>query len=368
MTFCCICCTAECVQYHGFDSYKHVTSDCRPWGQSVYIGYCPSCGLVQRPVTSDWIYQCDRIYRTYDAYSQSENTEQLVFDNTNHRGVERSMVILSKFSDQYSVFHPDTWLDFGCGGGQLLQTCAQIFPMAELVGVDRGENNRERVENVENATFHSALDDVEMKFDVITMFHVLEHLERPLALLRSLKEKLKRNGVLLVQIPNFLANPFDLLIYDHLMFFTKATLTKLIEKSGFEVIGIHDDWVSKEITCICSNGNSKESTEITDSRLRNQVQDQLSCQESYLSNIRNEGLEKSKNKKVQIFGSSIGACWLATELGLTSVDCFVDQDQNRWDSSLLGKEINNPLTTSLENVVYPLDKQTKDRVSAIVNE
>jgi 2-polyprenyl-3-methyl-5-hydroxy-6-metoxy-1,4-benzoquinol methylase len=77
------------------------------------------------------------------------------------------------------------------------------------------------------------------KFDLITMFHVLEHLENPVRDLSCLAGFLKPGGKLVIEVPNIL---YPNMAFSHkwhpghLFSFTDQTLSMLLEKSGFKVI------------------------------------------------------------------------------------------------------------------------------------
>jgi 2-polyprenyl-3-methyl-5-hydroxy-6-metoxy-1,4-benzoquinol methylase len=80
------------------------------------------------------------------------------------------------------------------------------------------------------------------KFDLITMFHVLEHLENPVRDLSCLAGFLKPDGKLVIEVPNIL---YPDMAFSHkwhpghLFSFTDQSLSMLLEKSGFKVISCH---------------------------------------------------------------------------------------------------------------------------------
>ncbi len=81
------------------------------------------------------------------------------------------------------------------------------------------------------------------KFDVITMWHVLEHLEHPVELLADLKSMLAPGGVLVVSVPNFASwqseifkgGWFHLDPPRHLIQFEPSTLEDCLRRAGFAV-------------------------------------------------------------------------------------------------------------------------------------
>ena len=83
---------------------------------------------------------------------------------------------------------------------------------------------------------------------------------------------------------------------------------------------------------------------------------------NYLSGLRDHAQLKASGGKVQIFGSSIGACWLFNELGTNNVACFLDEDSERVGNIFLGKEIRPFAQKNIDRTVFPLDPETKDQV------
>jgi 2-polyprenyl-3-methyl-5-hydroxy-6-metoxy-1,4-benzoquinol methylase len=91
-------------------------------------------------------------------------------------------------------------------------------------------------------------------FDCITFNDVLEHLMYPDEVLNSIHDKFSDKGILVASIPNvrFLRNLYNLLIHKdwkyedsgildrtHFRFFTKKSMVRLFEDSGYEVISIN---------------------------------------------------------------------------------------------------------------------------------
>jgi 2-polyprenyl-3-methyl-5-hydroxy-6-metoxy-1,4-benzoquinol methylase len=92
-------------------------------------------------------------------------------------------------------------------------------------------------EMVENAGFP------DNEFDLVILWHVLEHIEAPGALLKEVARILKPGGTLLVAVPNF-GSPesrlggkhwFHLDVPRHRTHFTKATLGNALNKAGLTI-------------------------------------------------------------------------------------------------------------------------------------
>jgi 2-polyprenyl-3-methyl-5-hydroxy-6-metoxy-1,4-benzoquinol methylase len=73
-------------------------------------------------------------------------------------------------------------------------------------------------------------------FDVVTIFHVLEHKENPFETLSIMHGLLNPDGLCVVEVPNissYALTPKNLFHLDHLFNFNNVTLTRLGEKAGF---------------------------------------------------------------------------------------------------------------------------------------
>lgn len=137
-------------------------------------------------------------------------------------------------------------LELGCGTGHFLGALASARPDGTYVGMDFevGEappGVRLLAGNVEEA------DLDEPPFDLVCLWHVLEHLHDPRRALAAAFERLKPGGRLVVGTQNFDAIsrhltgprwPFND-VPRHLMHFTPATLAPLVECAGFRVEKVH---------------------------------------------------------------------------------------------------------------------------------
>ena len=89
-------------------------------------------------------------------------------------------------------------LDVGCGAGKWLKELAdQGF--TNLTGIDPflPENASEGVVRLVKGN----VQDIDERFDLVTIHHAFEHIAEGEVTLRALKEKLSRDGVLIVRIP-----------------------------------------------------------------------------------------------------------------------------------------------------------------------
>lgn len=159
-------------------------------------------------------------------------------------------------------------LDVGCGGGRLLNRMKKRGWQVE--GTDFDAQAAQRVSSRYGIKAH--VGDLpqcqlpENNFDAITMSQAIEHLYDPKANLRECLRLLKPGGLLVLTTPNvhsigaekFGANWRGWEAPRHLHLFSVASLQKLVQQLGFEVIDAR--------TYTCSAGVYRVSREIAEGR------------------------------------------------------------------------------------------------------
>ena len=133
-------------------------------------------------------------------------------------------------------------LDIGCGTGDFLLTCKNN--QWNVVGVEPNKNARELAETKLKAKIYGRLNELpSVQFDVITLWHVLEHVPDLETYISKLKLLLKPTGVLVVAVPNY--KSYDARYYKqfwaafdvprHLWHFSKKSIQLLFSKQHLEV-------------------------------------------------------------------------------------------------------------------------------------
>ena len=140
---------------------------------------------------------------------------------------------------------PGALLDLGCGRGELLE----LFQRRgwQVLGTQLSRTAMAAAKALRGVDVRlGELPDLALpaaSFDVITAFHVVEHLRQPAAYLREARRLLREDGLLVVEVPNYACAGFRFLgtrdlCFDyphHLLFFTPETLGALLAEAGFRV-------------------------------------------------------------------------------------------------------------------------------------
>ncbi|MCI0599553.1 MAG: class I SAM-dependent methyltransferase [Beijerinckiaceae bacterium] len=129
-------------------------------------------------------------------------------------------------------------LDFGCGGGALLGA----LPIAERVGI---EINPAAIKHARQAGVEVYLDIKAVppeSVDAIISNHALEHVERPLDVMRDMVRVLKPDGRAIIVVPCDRVNfPFSLNDPEyHLYSWSAGNLGNMARAAGFEVLEVSE--------------------------------------------------------------------------------------------------------------------------------
>ena len=189
-------------------------------------------------------------YYQSDDYISHTDSKRNLFEKVYH--LVRSISLKSKLKliNTHSA-EAKTLLDFGCGTGDFLQVAQNNN--WEVFGIEPNEEAR----HIANKKSNNAVFDTDQllkfdkhSFDVITLWHVLEHLPNLEEQISKFKKLLKPDGTLIIAVPNH--KSYDAKHYKqfwaaydvprHLWHFNKTSVFKLMEKHNMQVKKIKPMW------------------------------------------------------------------------------------------------------------------------------
>ncbi len=290
---------------------------------------CRRCGVTQAPVDDAWREEAATIYRDYAAYHQADGAEQRVFMEGGE-GRARSQVMLECLRAEVDLPDHGRALDVGCGSGVTLRAVHRLLPRWKTTGTDISEDSREAIEAIPGVEAFYAGSAIQARgpFDLISLVHVLEHVEDPVAFLAELGPLLGPNGLVLIEVPDLAANPFDLVVADHASHFRLPDLERIAVAAGYEVVSASSTWLPKELSLVASwRGESGPSLS------PGTAGDEVAANIRWLTALGHEARRLSRAGELGVLGTSIGACWLWQEVD-GAASFFVDEDPNRLGSYL----------------------------------
>ena len=139
-------------------------------------------------------------------------------------------------------------LEIGSGHGFFLEIMKTNG--FDIIGYDISKEKRKYSKKITNVPVYDININSEIslgnKFDIVVLFHTLEHIADPITLLKNIKKLLKPKGKILIEVPNsddfhLKLNKFYKEFYwerAHIHYFNPKILKNVIRKSGFKNIRI----------------------------------------------------------------------------------------------------------------------------------
>ena len=150
--------------------------------------------------------------------------------------------IYKNFTELLSNTKPNSLCDIGCGGGGFLMSLVNDDKYNSLVGIDYDVSALKKKFKRTSIEWLNNWNGMDKTFDVITAFHVLEHIVDLESFVVSLKKLMHENSTLIFEVPNkakYGESAQGLLywfaIQEHLNHFTAAGLQQLLSRQGLEI-------------------------------------------------------------------------------------------------------------------------------------
>ncbi len=180
---------------------------------------------------------------TIGKYYQSEN--YISHSDTSSGIQDKIYQTVRKYTIQKKIQQIETYqksgniLDIGCGTGELLRHMDS--EKWKRIGVEPSEHARIKIDP--SITTYPSIQSVNEKFQVISLWHVMEHLHDPEETMLFINEHLADDGTLFIAVPNLESADAKhygdyWAAYDtprHLCHFSKRTMKALLAKYGFQV-------------------------------------------------------------------------------------------------------------------------------------
>ena len=219
---------------------------------------CKKCGLIFIWIALD-LKKLERYYpKKYYSYNKIDTNSfklkikmllyNLYFNQNNLNPLLKLLFLpLLPFSRGAVILPGKKLLDIGSGSGQFLYEMKQ-FDM-KLYGLEPGNFDKESAKkqglNIKNADLLKARYPKEY-FDIITINHVLEHVPDPAKNIEEIYRILKKNGKLIMGVPNYRSlafflfgrNWYQLDVPRHLHDFSDKILIRKLKEGGFKIRGI----------------------------------------------------------------------------------------------------------------------------------
>ena len=210
----------SCALCRGNDFKRISEKDSKNKGELI-VCFCNSCSMVsQNPIPTE--HQVEQYYAT--EYRQDYKQ---VFEPKLKHIYRAGNLALNRlgFLTKNNVASGKL-LDVGAGGGEFTYVSSQLGFDSTGIEPNIGYSNYAKDQYQANVKT-GQLADVDGKFDVITMFHVMEHIPDPIKTFKKLYDLLNEDGFLFIEVPNiesFSQSPGNTFFKAHIHYFSAVTL------------------------------------------------------------------------------------------------------------------------------------------------
>ena len=190
-------------------------------------------------------------YYQSENYISHTNTSKGLVNRLYHIVRNYTLGAKKKLVQAVSGRSTGTLLDLGAGVGAFASYMRQQG--WQVTGLEPDGETRKRAKEQNGIVLQDTEDLFKLppaQFDVITMWHVLEHVHQLEAYLVQLKALLKPGGVLLIAVPNYTSHDAGFYqeywaAYDvprHLYHFSPASMRSLLQRQGLSLRDIKPMW------------------------------------------------------------------------------------------------------------------------------
>jgi 2-polyprenyl-3-methyl-5-hydroxy-6-metoxy-1,4-benzoquinol methylase len=182
-------------------------------------------------------------YYDFDEYISHTDSKKSIIDKVyqlvrNYTLKRKLTLVNSLVTDSKKI------LDIGCGTGDFLSICKNNS--WTTIGVEPNKKAR-NISQTKNLVIKEKIDDIiqlNEKFNVITLWHVLEHVPNLTEYIQQLQNLLKDDGTLLIAVPNFKSYDAEYYkvhwaAYDvprHIWHFSKISIQKIFASYNMKLI------------------------------------------------------------------------------------------------------------------------------------
>ena len=205
-------------------------------GETYEVMFNPEYDMM---VTSPVPVDLENYYQSEDYISHTDSKKSIldkVYQSVKNITLKRKLSLINSFKTEAKNI-----LDVGAGTGDFLKIC--VSNNWNVLGVEPNSNAQNIAKEKGIILKDDLLKITNQKFDVITLWHVLEHVEMLSDYITKLKELLSENGRLVIAVPNY--KSYDAKYYKefwaafdvprHLWHFSQCSIHKIFSEENMIV-------------------------------------------------------------------------------------------------------------------------------------
>lgn len=221
--------------------------------QRIHSQSCPICKSETHPFFEDnnnllACRGCNIVFDTKVSLSRTFYEQERVSHINEDKIKARKRNVKQRVSLLKNLLKKDySLLEIGCGEGLFIKEVQKL--VSSVKGIEPTILYATYAKNTLNLDVQpGVIEDIDfppMSFNIITIFHVLEHLQNPAEVLRKAYSWLKPEGILIIEVPNiespyarYKGENWEMINPEHKFYFSPNSLKYLLEENHFELISM----------------------------------------------------------------------------------------------------------------------------------
>lgn len=162
---------------------------------------------------------------------------------------KQRLIYTKRFTKIRHLFPADSFslLEIGAGDGSFLRVVGEEFPKALLTAVETDINTDSQREQIHGLKTFRSIEEVcnhNARYEVICLFHVLEHIIEPSIFLSKLKSLMHNDTTVIIEVPSLFDPLLTLYKCDsykkfyfqtqHPYIYSNTSIVRLMERNGFK--------------------------------------------------------------------------------------------------------------------------------------
>jgi len=187
------------------------------------ITHCLNCSLIQQkdiPTDEDLKIYYSHNYR--QDYKSTYSPKPKYVQRAGQAAIDRI-----SFLEKYIPVNNQLLIDIGAGGGEFVYIAQQSGFKSKGIEPNLGYSSFSKEQYGVDVQTAMLADVGDSSADILTLFHVFEHMAKPHDVVKKLYQSIKDNGYLFIEVPNILqsdASPHNIYFKAHLFYYSKYTL------------------------------------------------------------------------------------------------------------------------------------------------
>ena len=338
---CNVCGSALGAPLYESESVHSLTSLCELADTRARVWSCPACTHLRSARMPDQT----GYYATEYRISLGAEDEDQIYEVRGDRVIYRTQHQVDTFFDRVDLPPGALVLDYGCAKAAGPQQVLQRRPDVAMHLFDVSDMYRDhwkRFVPLDRTAVDVTPEAWQQRFDVVTTFFAIEHMDEPRTVVQAMAGLLKTGGTLYGIVPDTFGNVADFVVTDHVNHFTQPSLCRLLAGCGFGGFMIDATVHRGALVFSARKGAMASASTVPLAPVLDQSR-RLAAYWQALGGRLRSAEQRLASVGTAIYGAGFYGSWIASSLlHADSVRCFLDRSPFQQGGLRFGKPILPP--------------------------